>query len=223
MSEFLVTFDLAKAPVLVPSGTLLSEAARMAGVEITQPCGGQGRCGRCIVCVQSGDVRRRSTLRLSNEDLEAGYALACQTVVEGDVQVIVPPQAKIERRLTSDRTVGEITVPSGYNYRFAQTIQRARISLSEPSMDDQTDDLSRLRIALRQQAGFSHVQISLSMLRRIGEIMRAGEWNVTAILDVEEVMGGSGLQEWLIDLQPGHVDDDKPRRNHCGDDGSYNS
>lgn len=182
----------------------------MAGVEITQPCGGQGRCGRCIVCVQSGDVRRRSTLRLSNEDLEAGYALACQTVVEGDVQVIVPPQAKIERRLTSDRTVGEITVPSGYNYRFAQTIQRARISLSEPSMDDQTDDLSRLRIALRQQAGFSHVQISLSMLRRIGEIMRAGEWNVTAILDVEEVMGGSGLQEWLIDLQPGHVDDDKP-------------
>lgn len=210
MSISVVSFDLAQAPVRVPSGTLLSEAARLAGIDISQPCGGQGRCGRCTVLVKSGAVRRRSTLRLSSEDIDLGYALACQTVVEGDVQVIVPPQEKIERRLTSDRTVAEITVPVGYNYRYAQTIQRAKVSLPEPNMEDQTDDLSRLRTALRQQAGFSHVQISLPMLRRISPILREGEWNVTAVLDVEEVMGGSGLQEWLVDLQPGHVDDNEP-------------
>ena len=61
-------------------------------------------------------MRRRSTLRLSAEDVAQGYALACQTVVEGDVLVHVPPQEKIERRLTTDRTVAEVTVPAGYDH-----------------------------------------------------------------------------------------------------------
>jgi len=74
--EHLVRFDVAAEPVRVPTGTLLSEAARLAGVEIGQPCGGQGRCGRCTVQVLEGAVRRRSTLRLSPEDVEAGYAMS---------------------------------------------------------------------------------------------------------------------------------------------------
>jgi len=78
----------------VPTGTLLAEAAHRAGVEISQPCGGQGRCGRCALQVTSGPVRRRSTIRLSDEDLAQGFALACQTVIEGDITVSVPPQAK---------------------------------------------------------------------------------------------------------------------------------
>ncbi len=61
----LVTFEGAQEAVRVPPGTLITDAARLAGVEIAQPCGGQGRCGRCAVLIQSGAVRRRSTLRLS--------------------------------------------------------------------------------------------------------------------------------------------------------------
>src|SRR5689334_13668575 len=91
-----VTFTLDERPitVTVPTNTLLSDAARLAGIEIGQPCGGQGRCGRCAVQVREGTVRRRSTLRLSPADLEEGYALACQTVVEGDAVIDVPPQEK---------------------------------------------------------------------------------------------------------------------------------
>ena len=48
-------------------------------------------------------MRRRSTLRLSAEDVAAGYALACQTVVEGDAWVEVPPQETIERRLVTQK------------------------------------------------------------------------------------------------------------------------
>lgn len=195
---------------MVPTGTLLSEAARLAGVEIIQPCGGQGRCGRCSVQVMEGSVRRRSALRLSPADVEAGFALACQTVVEGDVMVVVPPQEKIERRLTTDRTAAEVSVPFGYDYRRSQTIQRVRLSLAEPSLDDQTDDLSRLRIALRQQAGFTNVNLSLAMLRNLSAILREGAWRVTAVLDVQEVMGGGALQEYLIALIPGHVPEDAP-------------
>src|SRR5262245_16335457 len=124
MAQHLVTFNLDEVssgahaplhPVHAPTGTLLTEAARSAGIEITQPCGGQGRCGRCAVHITKGEVRRRSTLRLSAADVAAKYALACQSVVEGDVSVSVPPQEKIERRLTTDRVVAEVEVPSGYD------------------------------------------------------------------------------------------------------------
>jgi uncharacterized 2Fe-2S/4Fe-4S cluster protein (DUF4445 family) len=114
MSDLTITFD-SSTPIQVPTGTLLTEAARLAGVEIAQPCGGQGRCGRCAVLAQNGGIRRRSTLRLSSEDVAEGYALACQSVVEGNAKITVPPQEKVERRLTTDRVLAEIAIPAGYD------------------------------------------------------------------------------------------------------------
>ncbi len=192
MTDHLVTFNLddvalsahsSRKPVHVPTGTLLTEAAHQAGIDITQPCGGQGRCGRCAVHITGGDVRRRSTLRLTAEDVAAGYTLACQSVVEGDVSVTVPLQEKIERRLTTDRVVAEVQVPPGYDPATMQTIQRHALTLTPPSMDDQTDDWSRLTTVLRQQAGVEDIHISLPLLRRLGAVLREADWNVTAVLD----------------------------------------
>jgi len=209
MTDHLVKFDISPEAILVPTGILLADAARLAGVEISQPCGGQGRCGRCTVQVISGSVRRRSVLRLTAEDVADGYALACQTVVEGDVTVVVPPQEKIERRLTTDRTVAEVAVPLGYDPRFSQTIRRAPLTLVEPSMDDQTDDWSRLQIALRQQSGVGEIQVSLGLLRRLGDILRADDWRVTAIFDAES-WDCPECPARLIDVLPGHIDSYAP-------------
>ncbi len=215
MAEHIVTFDLAPQPIRVPTGTLLIEAARLAGIDIGQPCGGQGRCGRCAVIVNDGGVRRRSTLRLSNEDVAAGYALACQSVVEGDITVVVPPQEKIERRLTTDRVVADVTVPIGYDPDRVQTIKRVTVTLTPPSMDDQTDDWSRLQVALRQATGVNEVSASLNTLRRIGSILRENDWQVTAIIDSAVRNPHSAIEDpvpavRLIDLKPGNVPDHAP-------------
>jgi uncharacterized 2Fe-2S/4Fe-4S cluster protein (DUF4445 family) len=194
--------------VEVSTGALLSEAAQLAGIEIGQPCGGQGRCGRCAVQVLGGAVRRRSTLRLSAQDVAEGYALACQTVVEGDASILVPPQEKIERRLTTDLTAAEVQPPDGFDYESGQTIRRAWLELPPPTLDDQTDDLSRLLTALRQQAGFTNVNVSLPFLRHIGQVLRDANWQVTALIDVQE--RGGFLQEKLIDLLPGHTPPGEP-------------
>ncbi len=209
MADHAVKFDLADEPVTVPTGTLLTEAAREAGIDIMQPCGGQGRCGRCAVQVSAGSVRRRSTLRLSAADIEAGYALACQSVVEEDVSIVVPPQEKIERRLATDRTAARVSVPEGYDPGQSQTLRRLALTLSPPSMDDQSDDWSRLQIALRQQMGIDEVQISLGLLRRIGSALREGDWQATAVVDTER-WGCPHCPAWLIDLRPGLVPDDAP-------------
>jgi uncharacterized 2Fe-2S/4Fe-4S cluster protein (DUF4445 family) len=212
--EHSVTFTIDDKPVTVsvPTNTLLADAAHIAGIDIGQPCGGQGRCGRCAIQVTGGTVRRRSTLRLSPEDVEQGYALACQTVVEGDVSIYVPPQEKIERRLTTDRVVAEVTVPEGYDYSQVQTVRRIHLELTPPSMDDQTDDWSRLQIAFRLQHRFENVTCSLSLLQKIGVTLREGEWQVTAIVDLANVLqsGESDHSIRLIDLQPGHVDEFSP-------------
>lgn len=205
MAEHVVSFDVAQESARVLTGTLLTEAAHQVGVEIQQPCGGQGRCGRCAVLVNHGAVRRRSTLRLSAEDITLGYALACQTVVEGDVSIIVPPQEKIERRLTTDLTAAEVTVPLGYDPNVAQRVRRICLTLPIPTMDDQRDDWSRLQTALRQQTQLQNVTASLSQLQKMGEILREGNWQVTAIVE-----NCSDCPSRLIDLKPGHTSENVP-------------
>ncbi|MBN1311695.1 MAG: DUF4445 domain-containing protein [Anaerolineae bacterium] len=204
MAEHTVTFDIADEPVVVPTGTMLAEAARLAGIDIMQPCGGQGRCGRCAVQVTSGSARSRSAQRLSPEAIEQGFVLACQTVVEGDLTVVVPPQEKVERRLTTDRVAAEIAVPVGYDPHSAQTIRRFSLMLSPPDMADQTDDWSRLETALRQEADIPRLRVSLPLLQRVGAILREGEWQVTAVLDTETWDCERCLPR-LVDLIPGRV------------------
>ncbi len=202
MAKHTVTFEASGDTVQVKTGTLLSEAVLRAGIDLNQPCGGQGRCGRCALQVTEGDVRRRSTIRLSEEDIAQGFALACQTVVEGDIQLAIPPQEKIERLLTSDRAAAEVTVPPGYNPAQAQVIQAIPLTLTPPDMSDQTDDWARLTTGLRQQAGIEQVQATLGLLQRIGDVLRAGEWEVTAILDTHSP-DDSDQPPRLIELLPG--------------------
>jgi uncharacterized 2Fe-2S/4Fe-4S cluster protein (DUF4445 family) len=208
--EHTVTFtgENINATVTVSTNTLLADAATQARIDIGQPCGGQGRCGRCAVQVTEGNVRRRSTLRLSPSDVDQGYALACQTVVEGDVAIFIPPQEKIERRLTTDRVVGEVFVPADYDYQTDQTVRRMHLTLTPPSMDDQTDDWARLQTALRLQHRMERVACSVNQLRQMGDILREDDWRVTAIVET------SGLEDQktnrLIDLRPGHEDEYSP-------------
>lgn len=210
MTDYKLTFVIENTAnsieASIPAGTLLSDAARQVGVEIGQPCGGQGRCGRCAVQVTSGIVRRRSTLRLSPKAVEDGYALACQSVLEGDATIFVPLQEEINRNLTTDRVAAEITVPEDYTYQTCQTFKRIPLTLPPPSMDDQTDDWSRIKMALRTQANVSEVVTSLNSLRYIGKMLRECDWQVTAILECEP----NGGPARLVNLLPCHCEEVEP-------------
>ncbi len=180
---------------------MILDAARDAGIDINVPCGGQGRCGRCAVVVESGNVRRRSTLRLSARDLEEGYALACQTVIEGDLVVFVPLQEEITRHLTTEKTAAKIAVPFAYDARVDQSVQKYFLEIERPSLTDNTDDWSRLQWELAQQRGVQAHTIPLAVLRKLAGVLRDANWRVTAT--VERVNGHSRL----LDLAPGDTTD----------------
>ena len=216
MAVHTVTFIEPPKTISVPTGTLIVEAAKQAQIEISQPCGGQGRCGRCAVQVIHGNVRSRSTLRLRAEDIANKYVLACQAVIEGEASIDVPPQEQIQRRLTTDRTVADVQVPTGYDPLLDQTIQRIPVTLAAPSMTDQTDDWSRLQTVIRQKIRDVHpefplaqVVISLPLLQRLGDVLRAGEWLATVVYEINGWDQPPG-EVRIVDLQPGHKPEDSP-------------
>ena len=201
MAEFEVRFDSHPEPIRVPAGTLLVEVARQAGIEIQQPCGGQGRCGRCAVKVESGQVRRRSVLRLSKADIDAGYALACQTVVEGDAEIVVPPPEAIQRRLTTDHTRPGSGHSRGIRcFQACNRFERVAIRLTPPSMDDQTDDWGRSGCtALRQEPPvFERLNASLDQIRQLSPTLRSSDWRVALTFDT-----GRNGEAHLIRVQSG--------------------
>lgn len=204
MTNCTVTFKPHGRKAEVPQGTVISEAAGQIGVELNMPCGGQGRCGRCAVIVEDGDVQRRSVARLSPEALDEGYALACQTVIESDLVVTVPPQDKIERRLPTAQRVGKIELPFPYDAARDQTIQKYFVTIEPPSLDDNTDDLARLRRALQAQHGIDvqGLQVGVPVLRKVAGVLREAEWQVTVVLETDTWVAPHGPPR-LVNIVPG--------------------
>ncbi len=165
----------------VPTGTLVSEAAQTAGLEISQPCGGQGRCGRCAVQVDGG-IRRRSTIRLSTDDLASGWALACQAVIEGDASITIPEQERVERRLVTEQTARKVELPFHYDPLELQPLLALQVKLEPPTIEDYRDDLTRLEDALAG-AGHSPAQVPLTILRELGSVLRGSDWSPYVLLE----------------------------------------
>lgn len=203
---YTVTFQPAGQEVAVPAGTSLVEAAQLAAVEISQPCGSQGRCGRCVVKVESGQVRRRSTLRLTADDVAAGFALACQTVVEGDAVITIPPQEVARRRLVTDKVAAKVELPFPYLPEVDQPLKAVYAEIDPPSVADQTDDWARLKRSLLPKLDCEGLAIPIPMLRRLGGILRSADWRVTAVVE----MGTWDRPECpsrLLNLRPGFSED----------------
>lgn len=76
MTSYSIRFLPEDKTVEVPEGTKISEAAIAAGVAIRLPCGGKGRCGKCMVVVHNDRCGER--------------VLACQTQIDRDMTVTIP-------------------------------------------------------------------------------------------------------------------------------------
>lgn len=70
---------------------LLSDAIQAVGVDFPLPCGGKGKCGKCLV-EATGELSEptQSEKEKLGESLHAGFRLACLTKATGDCEVRVP-------------------------------------------------------------------------------------------------------------------------------------
>ncbi|MDR2355812.1 MAG: ASKHA domain-containing protein [Clostridiales Family XIII bacterium] len=93
--------------VRVAPGTRIAEAARAAGIPIETPCGGAMICGKCKVRINAAGLPyadRGDTRLLTETEKREGCALACATIVCGDMCVTLPTDgdAREEAQILQD-------------------------------------------------------------------------------------------------------------------------
>lgn len=185
-------------------GTLLHDAVQAAGVPLSLPCGGQGRCGRCQVIVRRGQVRRRSVSGLTPGKVAQGYAIACQTVVESDVVVLVPKEQQTILVSPEAVTEGEELTAELMRCRHdgESWARKYHVVVAPPSLDDNTTDFERVKRELARQHGVRELTTSLTVMRKLAGALREANWDVTLVVE-RCTWCDPDAPPRLIDIRPG--------------------
>ena len=183
----------------VPSGTTILDAAIKAGIAIDAPCGGQGRCGRCLVRVEKGTVTHNDSSYLNSEQIQQGWALSCEAIVASDLAIFVPDSR--ERIGLGDKiTSRKAAAPPHLDWPLTSPVSRLPLTLSPPDLQDNAADLDRLRSAMAAGYQVENFSISLPLLRRLSRSLRKEKWQLTLSLDTRSREG----EPRLIDIRSGH-------------------
>ncbi len=173
----------------VESGTNLLKAADRAGLYIEGDCAGRGTCGKCRVKITEGDRVEPTTAEkkhLSPGDLEAGWVLACQRVLDRDITIEVPIQKDAHLRKT--------TLAGGVEELTAEPlVEKTAVKLSRPAVKDQTADLERLLGRLERP----ELNIELRELAHLPTLLRDNAYAVTAAIAGDRI----------ISIEPGDTTD----------------
>jgi Na+-transporting NADH:ubiquinone oxidoreductase subunit F len=127
----------ARAFTVTRPGTPLLFALMSQTLLVPSACGGRASCGQCRVRVLSGagPHNEKETALLSEGDRASGIHLACQVIVSGDVEVVIPDsalharpylaQVAAIRDLTADLREIELDLlrPAELHFRPGQYVQ----------------------------------------------------------------------------------------------------
>ncbi len=194
MARHKVTFLPEGQEVEVNGNITLMEAAEKAGVYINTLCGGKGVCGRCRVQITGGKVRadKHSMGFLSKEEVKEGFVIACQTRVTEDLEVVIPPESRIEEEqimmeggvidYSEPEKIFVHRLPSDPLSLFEPLSQKIYLELSQPSGEDNIADSERVMRELRRQTGYQNYERSLRCLQGLASKLRTSNWKVTATI-----------------------------------------
>ena len=187
MTEYKVKFLPHEKEVPVEDDETLIRAAMDAGVHINASCGGEGVCGKCRVLIEEGEVEGGITEKLSKEDVEKGYRLACQAKVKSELQVRVPIESEIDKSvlnlLATPRRTAKIREINLDDLKekglFIPPVEKKYLELPEPSNEDNVADVSRIVQNLRNTHGEHRLEFDLSVIRKIPDTLREADFKVT--------------------------------------------
>lgn len=193
----------------VPAGTTILAAANKAGVFVNCLCGGDGVCGRCVVIVRKGRIGGGTTGFFTHAEVQEGYVLACEGLIENDDVVVETPP---EHRVVAQLEFVEKEAPFLANLRritryrkLTPLVQKTYLELPPPTLEDNLADLERLQHALAGATGRKQFHAGLKVIRHLPEVVRRHDWKVTATTAYR------GPLTEIIDVE-GH---DATRRNLC--------
>ncbi len=207
---FKVKFLPDEKEIEVDSGTIM-EAAEKAGVYINSLCGGEGVCGKCRVQVADGKIRadKHSISFLSKEEIKDGYVLACQARVNESLEVVIPPESRLEEeQILMEEAAVDYSPPEKILVRkiftdpvslFEPIVQKIYLDLQRPSPEDNIADIDRIVRGLRHKTEYASFEISLHCLQGLAAKLRDNAWKLTATISRHGDL-------WrILEIEPGNT------------------
>jgi uncharacterized 2Fe-2S/4Fe-4S cluster protein (DUF4445 family) len=133
------------AELTAANGAPLRDLLFEQGVEF--PCGGQGRCRGCRIRVLHGDAKVNSAQRdiLSAEEISQGWRLACQCVLESDLEIEL---RQWDAAILADETSFAFQPREG----LGVAVDLGTTTLAAQLLDLQTGGVLAVKTALNAQA-----------------------------------------------------------------------
>lgn len=189
------------------AGTPVLDAARQLGVYVESVCGGRATCGRCQISVQEGNFAKHGIIssveHLSEvgpkeerydrvRGLPDGRRLSCSAQILGDLVIDVPQDtvinAQVVRKAADERV-----------FDRNPAVRMCYVEVEEPDMEKPLGDLDRLKVALSTDWHFDDVEVDFHIIPQVQQILRRGEWKVTAAIHKDR----EDERPRLIALYPG--------------------
>jgi uncharacterized 2Fe-2S/4Fe-4S cluster protein (DUF4445 family) len=174
----------------VEEGTTVIRAALDAGVHVNASCGGTGVCGKCRVRIDEGEVEGGVTKHLSEQDVEEGYRLACQCTVKSDLLVRVPVESEVDVSVlnlqATPRRTAHIQQVDLEDFKekglFLPPVEKKYLELPQPTREDNLADVTRLINFLKLKHDEHRLEVDLSVIRKIPEVIRERDFKATATM-----------------------------------------
>ena len=190
MTTHKIIFLPHETEITVPDGETIIHAAMEAGVHVNASCGGEGVCGKCRVRVEEGKVEGGVSEKLSQEDQDKGFRLACQAHAKSDLIIRIPVESAMDasalRRQMTPRKTAHIREMNFDELKekglFVPPVEKKFLQLPEPTLQDNLPDITRLISYLNVQHDEHRLDVALSVIRKIPDVMREQDFEVTATL-----------------------------------------
>jgi uncharacterized 2Fe-2S/4Fe-4S cluster protein (DUF4445 family) len=193
-----------------PLGTPVLQAARSLGVDIDSVCGGRAICGRCQINVGEGEFAKHGITSAADHvsefsqveerydrlrGLASGRRLSCQTKIQGDLVIDVPPESQVHKQVVrKEADTRAIELDPATKLYF--------IEVEEPDMHKPSSDLERVYIALKEQWGVDNITAELPIIAALQSALKKGEWKITCAVYSRAPGGGNRL----VSIWPGFHD-----------------
>ncbi|RJP94877.1 MAG: DUF4445 domain-containing protein [Desulfobacteraceae bacterium] len=190
MTEYKIQFVPHEKEVTVASGETLIRGAMAAGVHINASCGGEGVCGKCRVIVETGKVDGGISEKLSREDIDKGYRLACLSRVRNDLVVRIPVESAVDagvlNQVAIPRKTARIKERNLEELKekglFVPPVEKIYLDLPAPSLENNIADVTRIVHALRNDHGEHRLEFDMTVIRKLPDLLREADFKVTVTI-----------------------------------------
>jgi uncharacterized 2Fe-2S/4Fe-4S cluster protein (DUF4445 family) len=167
--SIIITFIPENKNVPVVEGTLLSDAAVMAGISsLHLPCNGSGTCNKCYASVKTASDETPRTV------------LSCKYKVNENITVQINPAHSSEN--ANLHVVSPLNKQIWGTEKVIPLAYTAVITVPEPTEDDNYSDFDRLKRQLKTFCGPGMIHCTLNALQSLSSSVRENNGTITVYI-----------------------------------------